>query len=292
MGKSCIGGRRFGILLGLTLAGAISGCAGPAPQAIARPHTNAEIENCPAADSVLPAMDSDYGRELVRQIRKLTFYPQSALSFDQSGVVQICVELSRAGGIQKALVRTSSGHLVLDGAALYAVGRAKAGGNLDPVPDELGIGTGNVWFAVPVTFRITGEDAPGMAPAVLTEEQDHACTTFTGQPPPIGPYVQSREFHEYVNRLLDEIQKQVVFPPDAVAQHEEGSAYVCLVLKRDGHILKAKIQRSAGDPLFDGVVLMALGAVDLRAETGPLPSVVPGTLPFLAVALPVNWQFP
>ena len=284
-------GRRgglLGIVVALGLACGIAGCT----DAPAQPDVHAsitKIESCPAAGTVLPAVDSDFGQELIRLVGKQAFYPDVAFKLGQSGEVGLCMELSRRGFIQKALVNTSSGYARLDGAALYAVGRAGAADPIKKVPDSLGGGSDPVWFEVPVSFRIAGDDAKTSPSTLTADARDQGCSRTGSLVTAKDPWFATSEFQNYMGRISTAIQKRTIYPPDAVAQHETGRTMVCLVINRDGSIRQARIWQSGGDPLFDGIVLIAVGLAAAQGDIGPLPDVVPSTITRLPFTLPVDW---
>lgn len=274
------------IALVCAMAGALASCAAPQPEPYGRslPHVD---ERCPADGALLAANDSDYGRRLVRQVGELAFYPQSALSLDQSGVVQVCIEMSRTGNVRKTLVKTSSGFMILDGAALYSVGRANISHWVGAVPPELGNGAASVWFTVPVTFAITGE-ALSVPPVYAPGEPELKCSSDkSGVDDPWANGPEARQFFIDLNKALE---NQVLFPPGAAIQKEEGSTGLCLRLARDGRILDARISQSAGDPLFDGMALIAAGVTAARSDSPRLPGTLPDVPDYVVAYLPITWE--
>ena len=282
----------FGTACGLALVAAIAACASTSAVPVASappPLSPPPDEQCPVSDALLQANGSDYGRELIKQVGRRTFYPEAASKLDQSGVVQLCIKVSRNGEIQTARVQNSSGYLLLDGAALYSVGRAKVNG-VDEVPAELDAGAAYVWFAVPVEFRISGEQGLGAAPARAADEPEPSCLPGNKHSALNELMQNSPEGRQYLKRLQEAFQAQMLYPSDAKMQSEGGHAALCVVINRQGRILNARIARSAGDPLFDGVLLLAAGVVALRAETGPIPDAVSGTDNYFRFSVPVNWE--
>ena len=276
-------------LMGVAMSCAIvagSGCA-EAPSTPVLVHLPKVADLCPAPDALLRASDSEYGRELIRKISHRAFYPDISQRLAESGVVQLCVQMSRQGDIQKALIDTGSGYPLLDGAALFAVGRAHAAGGFDSVPEQLGGEEGNVWFAVPVSFKLEGEaQAAALAGATIASDAD-----CHGAANSVGDWSGSPEFRRYAQQITKKFQDQMLYPKDAVTQREEGTAVICMQMGRDGNIQKARIWRSAGDPLFDGMLLLAVGVVNLRQEIGPVPDVVPQRLDEITFEMPVAWEF-
>ena len=292
MDRSGICRKLFGAACGLALVIVIAACASTSAVPVAgAPLPPPLDEQCPAGDALLQATGSDYGRELIQQVGRRTFYPEAALKLDQSGVVKLCVKVSRNGEIQKAQVQNSSGYLLLDGAALYSVGRAKTYG-VGEVPTELDAGAASVWFAVPVQFKIAGEQGVSAAPARAADEPEPNCMLDDKQLVSTERWRNSPEGQRYLNGMQAAFQAQMLYPRDAVMQSEEGHAVVCIVINRQGRILNARIAQSAGDPLFDGVLLLAVGIVGLRAETGPIPDAVAGTDKYFRFFAPVNWEIP
>ena len=246
------------------------------------------VDLCPPTDSILDANGSEYGLSLIRQISQHSFYPENAQALGQSGTVQLCVEVARDGMIHTALVNDTSGYPLLDGAALYAVGLARMAADLKDVPDGLSSGARNLWFSVPVKFTIKDQNGTNADSTAIR----HMLRCGRGAPAvPAVVAPPSPELNKYYLKIQKKIQEQVIYPQDAVALHEEGDVVVCFQVNRDGSVPLARVLKSSGQPLFDGIGLMAAAMAGLRGTIGPFPDAVPGSQDSMVLSFPVNWSF-
>ena len=280
----------FGAVCGLALVAAIAGRASASEVPVASASLQQLLDQqCPAGDAMLQANDSDYGRKLIRLIRRRAFNPGLALNLKQSGVVQLCIEVSRDGQILQVRMQNSSGYFMLDGAALYSAGRAKTYG-VYALPDELGGAAANVWFTVPVEFSIAGQPGASAPPVHAIDEPKPDCELGGKHPASSDSWQYSPEGQQYLVRIKKAFEDEMAYPPDAESQSEEGHVMVCMVLNRQGQLLNARLSRSSGDPLFDGVMLMAVGMVEAKAHIGPVPAAVSGTDNYFMFSFPVDWE--
>jgi protein TonB len=92
--------------------------------------------------------EARYARQLLSHVERHKRYPDAAARQRISGATRLAITITRSGGLAGARVTGSSGHGVLDEAALAAARRAAP----YPRPPE-GVGGGTFSFAVTMRFR-------------------------------------------------------------------------------------------------------------------------------------------
>lgn len=96
----------------------------PAPEEPAKPKVKPAPSAVPPAPTSAPMPRELQGRALntaLAAIAKLDFYPREAIERGIEGDVIVLLTLTPNGGVAAAAVATSSGHAILDAAALVAV---------------------------------------------------------------------------------------------------------------------------------------------------------------------------
>ena len=88
----------------------------------------------------------------------------------------------------------------------------------------------------------------------------------------------------YISRLLAALERQKRYPEDARGRQAQGVALLRFRLQRDGRVVAARIERSAGDAALDAAVL----AMVQRASPLPAP---PADLPGETLDLTVPIRF-
>ena len=106
-----------------------------------------------AADSSAGGMagaEADYASVLLAWLERHKEYPRSAQQRRQQGVVMLYIAMDRDGRVIDSRIQKSSGHRLLDDAALAMLERAQP---LPPMPDDMR--KVRLEFIVPVQFFIT-----------------------------------------------------------------------------------------------------------------------------------------
>ena len=105
--------------------------------------------------------------------------------------------------------------------------------------------------------------------------------------PPAPPSVATSVSAAYFRSIQAALARNVVYPPKAVQNGEEGECQVRITFDRSGAISDSALVRRTGSKLLDEA---CLGAVK---RTGRFPAVAaneaPGT-PYFAVVLPVSFS--
>lgn len=163
----------------------------------------------------------------VGRISKLN-YPEAARG-KLYGSVVVYIELNAGdGSVHNVEVARSSGHKILDDAALSFIRKAAPYG---PVPREA-MGTAEILsFARALQF-VRGDN-----------ESSHVASA-SSQPP-------SDKEAKPVNQL------KLFYPPESVARGEEGEAIVKLSLFPDGTVESAELEKSTGYTRLDEAALLA-----------------------------------
>ena len=94
--------------------------------------------------------EADYASVLLAWLERHKEYPRAAQQRRQQGVVLLYIVIDRDGRVIDSRIQKSSGHRLLDDAALAMLERAQP---LPPMPDDMG--KERLEFAVPVQFFIT-----------------------------------------------------------------------------------------------------------------------------------------
>ncbi len=121
----------------------------------AHPHAgDVQPEGAKAVKPVAAAVGSAQGREhyyarLRHWLERHKHYPVRARAMRQEGVVQLQFTLNRGGDVQSHRLMRSSGHALLDKAALQALADASP---LPAIPDALGVT--ELTVTVPFGFRL------------------------------------------------------------------------------------------------------------------------------------------
>lgn len=100
----------------------------------------------------------------------------------------------------------------------------------------------------------------------------------------LSPDRQSAALPTWKAHLLRHLEKHKRYPPDAQRTRTEGVTYVLFTMTRDGRVLNASVERSAGNATLDREGL------DLLARAEPLPS-LPHDQPGETLRLVVPVQF-
>jgi protein TonB len=104
------------------------------------------------AETVYIHVNQAYLAVLKEIIERHKEYPLMARRGRMEGTVRICCKLARTGEMREAIIAGSSGHEILDKAALRAV---KSAGQFPVVPNEV---EGDPFcFEAPITFRLSAE---------------------------------------------------------------------------------------------------------------------------------------
>lgn len=250
-----------GLMLSVGTANADGGGPGPA-----------YVTNiCPA--SARPVTDyPDYGSRVLRAIGKRTFYPEVARFLGESGQVVVCVKMDAQAGAVQALVDRSSGFPLLDGAALYAVGRAAVDGQIPPPPPSVApqsLAVPGGWVKLPIRFALSGDEAPAVpaGPAGDATQQREFIQHFTTESKGNILYfnMKSRSCQlvngaSWIAELEGQITGRMRDPRGSASSNLQGTALLGAEFDRDGHLLRAALVESSGDPRFDGIALMALAS--------------------------------
>lgn len=96
----------------------------------------------------------EWQRTLTGRVAQLQAYPPQAMAEEQSGTVMVGLIVLRDGRLEKASIRRSSGHEILDAAALSTVWKAQ------PFPALPCVAPSRVHFSLPVRFLLAEDEAP------------------------------------------------------------------------------------------------------------------------------------
>ncbi|MDE2149568.1 MAG: TonB family protein [Gammaproteobacteria bacterium] len=271
---------RAGGMTVICLAWGLAACSGQPYGRSAPPALESGADTCPTVAGPT-AEDFDYGRRVLDAVKRHAFYPELARYLGESGEVDLCLKVGDQGGSVAALVDRSSGFALLDGAALYAVGRAAVDTGIPPPPKSLSASAG--WIKLPIRFSLEGETKP-MAPrlpagdavrqrafvqqfASVAAGQDGVVReTSASQACRLGnsDSWQAAVNHEVVARLHD--------PQGPVPAGMRGTVLLGVEFDRSGRLLRTAILKSSGQPVFDGVALMALASTFAGHQLPPLKS--------------------
>jgi len=126
-----------------------------------------------------------------------------------------------------------------------------------------------------------GPSAPAIGPAAPSVGPTVAPTPAPASPPATVPPVEDAA---YLATLLRHLEQHREYPRSARLRRIEGRAVVQLALARDGRVLEARIERSAGHEALDAA------AIDTVRRAAPLPR-VPAELPGERVILRVPFIY-
>ena len=119
------------------------------------------------------------------------------------------------------------------------------------------------------------------------EKNDPVVSATPAPPSPPAPSVATSVSAAYFRSIQSALSKNVVYPPKAVQNGDEGECQVRITFDRAGTISDSALVRRTGSKLLDDA---CLGAVK---RTGRFPPVAaneaPGT-PYFAVVLPVSFS--
>ena len=100
----------------------------------------------------------EWQRTLTTRVRQLQAYPPQALAEGLAGTVMVGLRVARDGRLEDASIRRSSGHEILDTAALATVWKAQ------PFPALPCVAPSRVHFSLPVTFILAEDEPPAPQP--------------------------------------------------------------------------------------------------------------------------------
>ena len=121
----------------------------PASAASMAPTITQETQQAPAPSLQQESLKQRYLKKLLARIHRKKHYPYRARRRHEEGEVLVSFVIGQAGEISNIRVSRSSGHPILDKAAIKTVTRV---GPMSPLPAELGI---NRWeLAVPIAFDL------------------------------------------------------------------------------------------------------------------------------------------
>ena len=130
----------------------------PAPPTAAPPEP-ARTDSCDGRkadpDFVVPI---EWQRTLTTRVRQLQAYPPQALAEGRAGTVMVGLTVLRDGRLHEASVRRSSGHEILDAAALATVWKAQ------PFPALPCAAPPRIYLNLPLTFLLAEDDPPAPNP--------------------------------------------------------------------------------------------------------------------------------
>jgi TonB family protein len=224
------------------------------------------LTQCPLAERMQSAPDSEYGRSLMTRFSKLVVYPPEAVDSGQAGQILLCARLGRDGKVRDARIASGSGYPALDGAALMALGQLTQDPATDPMPRDFARGEDSVWLSIPVNFQ------PPSGARSFNAPPDRPCKDTGSKEGDIeSQQVSLKEWGDFPSIFSDAVRQELAYPAAALQAKQAGYALLCVSLDRDSHLLGASISRSSGYPLLDAASLMALGMVQIKAHMPPLP---------------------
>jgi protein TonB len=118
------------------------------------------------------------------------------------------------------------------------------------------------------------------APPVSSQDAATSSAPMTGA----APETQSAELPTWKGRLLRHLERHKQYPSDAQRSRHEGITYIHFTMTRDGRVLAARVERTAGIASLDREGL------DLLQRAQPLPP-LPADQPGETLALVVPVQF-
>jgi TonB family protein len=227
-----------------------------------------DATQCPTAEHLQAAVDSDYGQHLMARFSKLVVYPPEAVDAGQFGQLGLCARLSRDGKIHDARIAAGSGYPVLDGAALMALGQLTLATEAEPMPRDFAKGQDSVWLSIPVDFQ-----PPANSNVHYTRApEDRPCKDTGSKEGDIeAQQISLKEWGDFPGIFSDAVKQELIYPAAAIEAKQGGYTLLCVSLDRDSHLLGASISRSSGYPLLDAASLMALGLVQIKAHMPPVP---------------------
>ena len=131
----------------VAVAGPEPSTAGADGEAGTRDSANAGTSAADASAGGLPGAQADYAAVLLAWLERHKKYPRRAQVRRQEGVVLLFVVIDRGGRVLASRIDESSGHGVLDGAAMAMLERAKP---LPPIPSDMP--GDRIELVVPVQF--------------------------------------------------------------------------------------------------------------------------------------------
>jgi TonB family protein len=272
-----------GLLLSLAL-GACSLFGGKEADAGGGP-TGKDVTQCPVAEHMQSAPESEYGQRLMAHFSKLVVYPPEAVDSGQAGQITLCARVGRDGKVHAARIAAGSGYPVLDGAALMALAQLTLAPAADPMPRDFAKGADAVWFAIPVNFQ------PPAGSSALRAPAERPCKeTGSKEGDTEAAQVSLKEWGDFPGIFSDAVRQELVYPRAALESRQAGYTLLCVALDRDSHLLGASISRSSGYPLLDAASLMALGMVQIKAHMPPLPDRVRSAHDRASFTQEIEWK--
>jgi len=276
-GLVLLGGLSLCLLAGCSLFGGRSSPGAAAPDGT----------SCPAAEQMVQARDSDYGRSFLGRFSQRVSYPDEALNAGQTGVVQLCAKLDRNGVVRDGRIAAGSGFPLLDGAALVALGVLQSEKEKAALPQDLAPGQKYVWISFPVNF------SPKVRSDVvyLQAPEDRPCKeTGTKEGDLAAKDITTEEWNGFPAQFSDAVRRELSYPPQAFEAKESGSTLLCVALDQDSHLIGVSISRSSGSPLLDGASLAALGMAQIKAEFPILPNRVRQAHDTILFTQEIDWK--
>ena len=109
----------------------------------------------------------------------------------------------------------------------------------------------------------------------LTPEQKPAAAPRQSEPPlKVAPHNTAVAGRKYVESAQRKLANVLVYPPEAVAQGQEGDVHLLIKLNDDGTIAEISVAASSGHPLLDSAAIKAAQRVR-RFGAGPRELILP-----------------
>ena len=210
-------------------------------------------------------------KELMKWFSENINYPEEAAKAGVQGRAFVRFVVHKDGSISSPEILRSSGNELLDTEALRVVSSMPKW-----KPGMQGGKAVNVWFTLPVIFKLQGKPADGEITnleVTVTREDGSVASSVAYDMVEVQP-----EFPGGQEAMMKYLASNIKYPAEARDAGKEGRAIVKFVVKKDGLLTDIEIARSAGDASLDGEAL--------RVVKG-MPKWNPGT----QGGKPVNVQF-